>query len=81
LNVCGEMSGDLIYTMLFLGLGIRQLSVSPHSIPEIKQFIRMVNLKDAENVAKEAMRQQTARDVNNYLREQTRKLLPDSLMY
>jgi hypothetical protein len=41
----------------------------------------MVNLKDAENVAKEAMRQQTARDVNNYLREQTRKLLPDSLMY
>ena len=75
------MSGDLIYTMLFLGLGIRQLSVSPHSIPEIKQFIRMVNLKDAENVAKEAMRQQTARDVNNYLREQTRKLLPDSLMY
>jgi phosphotransferase system enzyme I (PtsI) len=81
LNVCGEMSGDLIYTMLFLGLGIRQLSVSPHSIPEIKQFIRMVNLKDAENVAKEAMRQQTARDVNNYLREQTRKLMPDSLMY
>ena len=81
LNVCGEMSGDLIYTMLFLGLGIRQLSVSPHSIPEIKQFIRMVNLKDAERVAKEAMRQQTARDVNNYLREQTRKLLPDSLMY
>ena len=75
------MEGELIYTMLFLGLGIRQLSVSPHSIPEIKQFIRMVNLKDAENVAKEAMRQQTARDVNNYLREQTRKLLPDSLMY
>ncbi len=80
LNVCGEMSGDLIYTMLFLGLGIRQLSVSPHSIPELKQFIRMVNIKDAENVAKEAMRQQTARDVNNYLREQTRKLLPDSLV-
>ena len=32
-NVCGEMSGDPLYTMLLLGLGIRQLSVTPHNIP------------------------------------------------
>src|SRR5205807_696364 len=28
-NVCGEMSGEPIYTMLLLGLGLRQLSVTP----------------------------------------------------
>ena len=39
-NVCGEMSGDPIYTMLLLGLGLRQLSVTPHSIPEVKKIIR-----------------------------------------
>lgn len=79
-NVCGEMSGDPIYTMLLLGLGIRQLSVSPHSIPEIKKIIRMITLPEAEIVAQEAMRLETARDVNNYLRGQIRKLIPDPMV-
>src|SRR5438445_8307009 len=29
-NVCGEMSGEPIYTVLLLGMGLRQLSVTPH---------------------------------------------------
>jgi len=79
-SVCGEMSGDPIYTMLLLGLGIRQFSVAPHSIPEIKQIIRMITLPEAENVAREAMSLETARDVNNYLRGQIRKLIPDPMV-
>jgi phosphotransferase system enzyme I (PtsI) len=76
-NVCGEMSGEPIYTLLLLGMGLRQLSVTPHSIPEIKQIIRSVTLEEAEAVAREAMTLETARDVNNYLREQTRRILPE----
>jgi phosphotransferase system enzyme I (PtsI) len=76
-NVCGEMSGDPLYTMLLLGLGIRQLSATPHSIPAIKRVIRSVTVEEAVAVAQEAMRLETARDVNNYLREQTRRILPE----
>jgi phosphotransferase system enzyme I (PtsI) len=76
-NVCGEMSGDPIYTLLLLGMGLRQLSVTPHSIPEIKKIIRSVTLEEAVHVAREAMSLETARDVNNYLREQTRRVLPE----
>ena len=76
-NVCGEMSGDPMYTMLLLGLGLRQLSVTPHNIPEIKKIIRSVTVEEADAVAQEAMRLETARDVNNYLREQTRRILPE----
>jgi phosphotransferase system enzyme I (PtsI) len=76
-NVCGEMSGEPLYTMLLLGLGLRQLSVTPHSIPEIKKVIRSVTVAEAVAVAQEAMRLETARDVNNYLREQTRRILPE----
>jgi phosphotransferase system enzyme I (PtsI) len=76
-NVCGEMSGEPIYTMLLLGMGLRQLSVTPHNIPEIKKVIRSVSLEEARQVAQEALRLETARDVNNYLREQTRRILPE----
>jgi phosphotransferase system enzyme I (PtsI) len=78
-NVCGEMSADPIYTMLLLGLGLMQLSVTPHSIPEVKKIIRSVSLDEAKHVAQEAMRLETARDVNNYLREQTRRVLPEAV--
>jgi phosphotransferase system enzyme I (PtsI) len=76
-NVCGEMSGEPIYTLLLLGMGLRQLSVTPHNIPEIKKIIRSVSLEEANQVAREALELETARDVNNYLREQTRRILPE----
>jgi phosphotransferase system enzyme I (PtsI) len=76
-SVCGEMSGEPIYTMLLLGMGLRQLSVTPHNIPEIKKIVRSVSLEEATQVAQEALRMETARDVNNYLREQTRRILPE----
>jgi len=76
-NVCGEMSADPQYTMLWLGLGIRQLSLTPFNVPEIKKVIRSVTLEESTATAQEALRLETARDVNNYLREQTRRLLPE----
>jgi len=36
-------------------------------------------LEEAKQVAQEALRLETARDVNNYLREQTRRILPEVL--
>ena len=39
-NVCGEMSGEPLYTPLLVGLGLRQLSATPRKIPEIKRVIR-----------------------------------------
>jgi phosphotransferase system enzyme I (PtsI) len=78
-SVCGEMSGDPIYTLLLLGLGLRQFSVTPQNIPEIKNIIRSITLEETTEIAQEALRQETARDVNNYLREQTRRILPEVL--
>ena len=76
-SVCGEMSGDPIYTLLLLGLGLRQLSVAPQNIPEIKKVIRTATLTEAKDVAAAALKLDTARDVNNYLRDRTRRILPE----
>ena len=37
----------------------------------------LVLIDETKQVAQEAMRLETARDVNNYLREQTRRILPE----
>jgi phosphoenolpyruvate-protein phosphotransferase (PTS system enzyme I) len=76
-TVCGEMSGEPIYTQLLVGMGLRSLSVAPHNLPEVKKIVRSVTVDEAVTVAREALRLETARDVNNYLREQTRRILPE----
>jgi phosphotransferase system enzyme I (PtsI) len=77
-NVCGEMSGETMYTPLLIGLGLRQLSATPRKLPEIKRVIRHLSIAEAEKIAREALRMETAREVTTFLREQLRRLLPDA---
>ncbi|MBX7164842.1 MAG: phosphoenolpyruvate--protein phosphotransferase [Pirellulales bacterium] len=76
-NVCGQMSGSTTYTMLLLGLGLRQLSVTPSSIPEVKKVIRSVNIPHCEAVARHALTLEHARDVKNYLKGELKRLFPE----
>ena len=48
--VCGELAGDPIYTPFFIGSGIRELSMQSNRIPEIKKYIRNINISYAENL-------------------------------
>jgi phosphotransferase system enzyme I (PtsI) len=77
-NVCGEMSGEPIYAALLLGLGLTQFSVTAHNIPAVKRVIRAVTLKEAREIAEEALLLETATEVTNYLRGRTLRLLPDA---
>lgn len=77
-SVCGEMSADVFYTLLLLGLGLRTFSVAAPTLPEIKKIIRSVTLKDAEEIAAEAVRLGDARKTAEYLKAETRKILPDA---
>jgi len=76
-NACGQMSGSPPYTMLLLGLGLRQLSVTPSAIPEIKKICRSVSIAHCEEVARHALSLENARDVKNYLKEELKKILPE----
>lgn len=78
-NVCGEMSGEPMFIPLLVGMGIRHLSATPRKIPELKRVIRALTVPEAEHVANEALRLETARDVTTYLREQLRRILPDAV--
>tara|TARA_B100000902_G_scaffold327129_1_gene322537 strand:- start:740 stop:1483 length:744 start_codon:yes stop_codon:yes gene_type:complete len=38
-TVCGEMAGEITYTKLLLGLGLKSFSMHPQAMPEVKSII------------------------------------------
>ena len=76
-SVCGQMSGEASYTMLLLGLGLRVLSVPPSAVPEIKQICRKVSMTQCLEVAQRALAMESAREIDAYLREELRRVVPE----
>jgi phosphotransferase system enzyme I (PtsI) len=76
-SLCGEMAGQPLYTLFLIGIGLRQLSMAPAKIPEVKKLIRLVAATKAKRVARRALGFDTERQVTNYLRDETRKVLPE----
>jgi phosphotransferase system enzyme I (PtsI) len=54
-NVCGTMGGEPLYAPLLIGLGLRQLSMPPHQIPEVKRVVRGLRRAETEILAAEAL--------------------------
>jgi phosphotransferase system enzyme I (PtsI) len=71
------MSGNTVYTMLLLGMGLRRFSVAPSSIPEIKKVCRTVTVARCREVAEHVMTLENARNIKNYLREELKKTVPN----
>ncbi len=46
-TVCGEMAGEPMLAPILIGLGIRELSMSAVSVPEVKATIRAIDLEGA----------------------------------
>jgi phosphotransferase system enzyme I (PtsI) len=55
-SVCGEMAGELAYTRLLLGLGLRQFSMFSAQVPSVKQCVLTTNLKEITELTKKIMR-------------------------
>ena len=78
-SICGEIAAEPIYTMLLIGLGIRTLSVVPSQIPYIKRVVRSVDIERCERVARKIGTFDSERQVLNCLRDELRKVNPESL--
>ncbi|MDA1164388.1 MAG: phosphoenolpyruvate--protein phosphotransferase [Planctomycetota bacterium] len=78
-TVCGQMSSDPKFVPLLLGLGIRSVSVTPISLPEVKDVIRNISIEDADRLASHSLSLDIARDVENFLRTELNRLCPSRL--
>ena len=74
LSVCGEMAADPALVVLFLGLGIREFSMGPRTVPVVKEFLRGISIQEAERVARAALSLSTADEVSAFLAQELRDL-------
>lgn len=74
-GMCGELAGDERATLLLLGMGLDEFSMSAIAIPRIKKIIRNTNFEDVKALAAQALEQPTAQDlmncVNKFIEEKT----------
>ena len=64
-GMCGELAGDERATILLLGMGLDEFSMSAISVPRIKKLIRNVNFQDAKALAEKALQQPTAAEIES----------------
>ncbi len=62
-TVCGEMAGEPMIAPVLIGLGIRELSMSAVSVPEVKAMLRSMNVADCEALIGRVKKLATAAEV------------------
>src|SRR5215813_13751591 len=58
--VCGEMASQPLMAFALIGLGVRQLSVAPRSVPLVKRIVRGISVAAAQEAANAAAEASTA---------------------
>ena len=75
LSVCGEMAADPALFLLLLGLGIREFSMGPRSVPLLKDVARCASVADAGRMARSALSLSTPDDVAALLAREAEAIL------
>jgi phosphotransferase system enzyme I (PtsI) len=74
-SMCGEMAADPLMVPVLVGLGLRSFSMNPQAVPVVRALIRQLSFREAGQIARQAAKFVTARDVEEYLLERFAFLL------
>jgi phosphoenolpyruvate-protein kinase (PTS system EI component) len=58
-SACGELAADVRGVLLFVGMGVSELSVSPSAVPRTKALVRRFSAASAGALVEEVMKLQT----------------------
>ncbi|CAL4318386.1 Phosphoenolpyruvate-protein phosphotransferase [Buchnera aphidicola (Eriosoma lanigerum)] len=64
-GMCGELAGDPNATVILLGMGLDEFSMSPSSIPIVKKIIRSITYKTAVKLANKVLSLSTSEEIIN----------------
>lgn len=63
-GMCGEMAGDPLYTVILLGLGLDEFSMSAVQIPKVKKIIRNISKTEAKKLVEQLFTCKNMNEVN-----------------
>ena len=66
-GMCGELAGDERATLLLLGMGLDEFSMSAISVPRIKKLIRHVNYQEVKALADEALQKPIVAEIEQLI--------------
>ena len=66
-GMCGELAGDERATLLLLGMGLDEFSMSAISVSHIKKLVRHVSYQEAKALADEALQKPTAAEIEQLI--------------
>lgn len=72
-GMCGEMAGDPLATLILLGLGLDEFSMTPMAVPEVKRIIRSVTHTEAVRIANKVLEFDKASEVERFMTKIMRK--------
>lgn len=73
--MCGEMAGEPSLSLILLGLGLDEFSLPPQVIPELKYVIRAVDFKIAQDIAFQALKLSTGKEVEEFSQKKLAEVL------
>ncbi|HKG22772.1 MAG TPA: phosphoenolpyruvate--protein phosphotransferase [Blastocatellia bacterium] len=76
LELCGEMAANPIHAIALIGLGVRTLSLTPASIPLVKNAIRSIDLGQVRSLMSDAMKLASADEVESLLARELPRQAP-----
>jgi phosphotransferase system enzyme I (PtsI) len=80
-GICGEMAADPLYTLIFLGLGLDELSMHPTAIPRVKKVLRRSTRTEGEGLLKEILRCSTAKETEHFIRKEMVERFPEDFIH
>lgn len=73
-SMCGEMAGDIRYTKLLLGMGLREFSTHPASLLEVKSIINATDISALEKRCKDILSKHISSSKIHHLVDQLNSL-------
>jgi phosphotransferase system enzyme I (PtsI) len=78
-NMCGEMAGDPLCTMVLIGFELDGLSMTPLAIPRVKRIIRESTLEESKKLLEKVLTFSEASDVEAYVEAYMKGRFPEYL--
>jgi len=72
--MCGEMAGEIRFSRLLLGLGLKEFSMHPATLLVVKKIVKTSNYSSLRKLAKKAMTINDTRQLHEYIDTENERL-------